>query len=132
MIFHRKRMPPIRSLIGEGTVLRGDLGFSSGLRIDGQVNGSVVSVDGEAGIVIISDKATVHGMVKAGHVIINGEVRGPIECSGLLELQPLARVFGDIRYQTLEMHPGAIIDGELRPLKNADKPALLPAASNDA
>lgn len=132
MIFQRKRMPPIRSLIGEGTVLRGDLGCSSGLRIDGQVHGSVICADGKASIVVISDKATVHGMVKAGHVTINGEVRGPIECSGLLELHPLARVFGDITYQTLEMHPGAIIDGQLRPLKNANRPAPSPAASNDA
>jgi cytoskeletal protein CcmA (bactofilin family) len=132
MIFNRKRTPPIRSLIGGGTVLRGDLDFSGGLRIDGQVHGHVTCADGKASLVVISDKAMVHGMVKASHVIINGEVRGPIECSGLLELQPSARVFGDIRYQILEMHPGAVIDGELRPLKNADKPALTLAASNDA
>jgi hypothetical protein len=29
------------------------------------------------------------------------------------------------------MHPGALIDGELRPLKNADKPTLKLAASNE-
>jgi cytoskeletal protein CcmA (bactofilin family) len=132
MIFDRKRTPPIRSLIGEGSVLRGDLGFTDGLRVDGQVLGSVICADGEASLVVISEKATVHGMVKASHVIIVGEVRGPIECFGLLELQSSARVFGDIRYQTLEMHPGAMIDGELRPLKNGDKPALSLASSNDA
>lgn len=132
MLFNRKKTPPIRSLIGEGTVLRGDLSFSEGLRIDGELHGNVNCADAGPSIVVISDKATVHGMVKAAHVIINGEVRGPIECSGLLELQPRARVFGDVRYQILEMHPGAMIDGELRPLKNADRPALMLAASNDA
>jgi len=50
----------------------------------------------------------------------------------LLELQPKARVTGDIRYETLEMHPGATVEGELKPLKMAEKPALKLAASNDA
>ena len=67
-----------------------------------------------------------------GHVIINGEVQGPIESHQLLELQPKARVVGDIRYEALEMHQGAQIDGELRPLKAADRPSLVLAASNDA
>ncbi|MDP1535373.1 MAG: polymer-forming cytoskeletal protein, partial [Rubrivivax sp.] len=39
---------------------------------------------------------------------------------------------GDVSYAALEMHPGASIDGELKPLKSADKPALKLAASNSA
>jgi cytoskeletal protein CcmA (bactofilin family) len=37
-----------------------------------------------------------------------------------------------VRYEVLEMHPGAMIDGELKPLKSGEKPALKLAASNDA
>lgn len=131
MFFNRKRTPPIRSLIGEGTVLRGNVAFSDGLRIDGEVYGDVVCVDAGPSIVVIGDKAKVHGRVKASHVIISGETKGPVECSGLLELHPKARIAGDVRYDLLEMHPGALIDGELRSLKNAEKPALKLAASND-
>ena len=58
--------------------------------------------------------------------------QGPVQSIDLLELQPKARITGNIRYELLEMHQGAIIDGELRPLKAADKPALVLAASNDA
>jgi cytoskeletal protein CcmA (bactofilin family) len=50
----------------------------------------------------------------------------------MLELQPKARVTGDIRYELLEVHPGALVDGELKPLKSAEKPALKLAASNEA
>jgi cytoskeletal protein CcmA (bactofilin family) len=74
----------------------------------------------------------VHGKVKAAHVIISGQVIGPIECDELLELQPRARVVGDIRYGTLEMHHGARVEGELKSLKQSDRPALKLAASNDA
>ena len=55
MLFNRKRTPPIRSLIGEGTVLSGDLTFSDGLRIDGHVHGDVCCADGTPSIVVISD-----------------------------------------------------------------------------
>jgi hypothetical protein len=38
-----------------------------------------------------------------------------------------------VRYELLEMHPGALLDGELRPLKaTPEKPALKLAAANDA
>jgi len=128
-----KKQPPIRSLVGEGTVITGHLRFTDGLRVDGVVNGDVIASDEDAGsILVISENARVHGKVKASHVIINGEVHGPIHCTELLELQPKARVMGDIRYELLEMHAGAQVGGELRPLRNSEKPALKLAALKEA
>jgi cytoskeletal protein CcmA (bactofilin family) len=109
MWFSKKAQPPIRSLVGEGTRLQGELRFQDGLRIDGEVHGDVLP-DGEGrSLLVISEKARVHGKVKAAHVIINGEVQGPVEALELLELQPRARIVGDVRYELLEMHPGALI-----------------------
>jgi len=126
-----KKQPPIRSLIGEGTVLNGEVRFSEGLRIDGEVHGDIVAVGDAPNILVISEKARVHGKVNAGHVIINGSVIGPVHSDELLELQPKARITGDVRYEMLEMHQGATIDGELRALKTADeRPALKLAASS--
>ncbi len=128
-----KKQPPIRSLVGEGTVITGHLRFTDGLRVDGVVNGDVIASDEDAGsILVISENARVHGKVKASHVIINGEVHGPIHCTELLELQPKARVMGDIRYELLEMHAGAQVGGELTPLRNSEKPALKLAALKEA
>lgn len=131
MFAARRKTPPIRSLVGEGTVIRGPIGFTEGLRIDGEVEGDVLGDASGASIVVIGPKARILGRVKAGHVIISGTVLGPIESDVLVELQPSARVTGTIRYESLEMHPGAVIDGELRPLKHAERPALKLAASND-
>jgi cytoskeletal protein CcmA (bactofilin family) len=128
----KKQSPPIRSLVGDGMRVEGALLFSDGLRIDGEVVGDVIAQGEGRTILVISEKARVHGQVKASHVIINGEVCGPVLCDELLELQPKARVTGDVRYEVLEMHPGALVEGELRPLKSAEKPALKLAASNDA
>jgi cytoskeletal protein CcmA (bactofilin family) len=128
----KKKPPPIRSLVGEGMSVHGALHFSEGLRVDGEVVGDVLAQGEARSILVISEKARVHGKVIAAHVIINGEVVGPVVCSELLELQPKARVTGSVRYEVLEMHPGAMVDGELRPLKSAEKPQLILAASNDA
>ena len=129
---NKKRPPPIRSLVGEGMVVQGSIRFHDGLRVDGQVVGDVIAEGEGRSILVISDNARVHGRVSAAHVIISGEVRGPVHSTELLELQPKARLLGDVRYELLEMHPGAIVDGELKPLRAADKPALKLAAANDA
>ena len=133
MGFSFKKQPPIRSLIGEGTAVHGELRFSDGLRIDGEVHGDVVANGERPSLLVISENARVHGKVMAAHVIINGQVAGPVHSTALLEIQPKARIVGDVRYEALEMHQGATIDGELRHQSSeADKPALKLAASNDA
>ncbi|WOB09128.1 polymer-forming cytoskeletal protein [Piscinibacter gummiphilus] len=131
-MFAKKKQPPIRTLIGEGTVIRGELQFSDGLRIDGEVQGDVIASEVDTSILVISEKARVVGRVKAGHVIINGHVTGPVQADALLELQPKAVIVGDVKYEALEMHQGATIEGELRPLKAEEKPAMIKLAASNA
>jgi cytoskeletal protein CcmA (bactofilin family) len=131
-MFAKKKQPPIRTLIGEGTVIRGELLFTDGLRIDGEVQGDVIATTQEHSILVISEKARVIGKIKAGHVIINGHVTGPVQSTELLELQPKAVIVGDVKYEALEMHQGATIDGELHPLKAEEKPALIKLAASAA
>jgi cytoskeletal protein CcmA (bactofilin family) len=129
-MFGWKKTPPIRTLVGEGTVLQGEVRFADGLRIDGEVVGNITAVGDRRSMLVISEKAKVTGRIRAGHVIINGLVSGPVESEELLELQPKARIVGDVKYEALEMHQGATIDGELHPMKAEDKPALKLAANN--
>ena len=132
MFSTKKKQPPIRTLIGEGTVITGELRFTEGLRIDGEVQGDVLAVDGSHSILVISEKARVVGRVRAAHVIINGRVEGPVQSDELLELQPKASIVGDVRYQSLEMHQGATINGELQPLKADEKAPLIKLATSNA
>ena len=126
-----KKQPPIRSLIGEGTVVQGEVRYEEGLRIDGEVQGDVVAVGEARNLLVISEKARVVGKVKGGHVIINGTVIGPVECDELLDLQPKASIEGEVRYGKIEMHQGAAIDGELRTIRpSEERPALKLAASS--
>lgn len=134
MWFNRKKQPAIRSLIGEGTLVQGELRFDAGLRIDGEVVGDVLATD-PSSLLVISENARVRGKVMAGHVIINGRVEGPVVATTLLELQPKARIVGDVHYEALEMHQGATIDGVMKHVKatevEADRPLLKLATASE-
>lgn len=106
-------MKRIDSLIGTGTTLTGNIVFTGGLRIDGAVVGNVHASNGEASTLVISEHARVAGEIRVSHLVINGEVEGPVHATDYLELQPKARVKGDIHYLRLEMHVGATVEGSL-------------------
>lgn len=130
-MFNKKKQPPIKSLIAEGTQIEGNVAFSDGLRVDGTIVGNVLASDGGASILVISDSASITGEITADHIIVNGTVKGPIHARHMLELQPKARIEGDVEYAALEMHQGALIAGQLRPmLDNEEKPTLKLAANN--
>ena len=131
-MFNSKKQPPIKSLIAQGTEIVGNLSFGEGLRVDGKVKGNLVATEGTRSILVISESASIEGEIRADHVIINGSVIGPIQASELLELQPKARIVGDVNYRALEMHQGATIEGQLRPMmiSEGEKPTLTLAASN--
>ncbi|MEO8302609.1 MAG: polymer-forming cytoskeletal protein [Betaproteobacteria bacterium] len=103
----------IDSLIGAGTRVNGDVTFTGGLRIDGQVQGNVVAANGEPSTLVISEQAKVDGEIRVSHLVVNGTVNGPVVAVDYLELQPKARIVGDVSYKTLEMHVGAVVRGRL-------------------
>jgi len=132
-MFGKKSQPPIKSLIAQGTRIEGNMKFSEGLRVDGEVHGDVHAGPEDGSLLVISEAAVVQGGLVADHVIINGTVRGPVHARELLELQPKAKIEGDVTYVALEMHQGAMITGQLRPLAAGaedEKPLLKLAAKN--
>ncbi len=112
----------IESLVGKNTQIEGNLTFAGGIRIDGRVKGNVIAVPMEKSVLILSETALIEGEIRAGHVILNGEIRGPVYSSHLLELQPKAKILGSVHYQSLEMHYGALIDGDLHHNKGTTMP----------
>jgi cytoskeletal protein CcmA (bactofilin family) len=112
----KKNTPPqkrIDSLIGAGTVVDGNVSFSGGLRIDGQVRGNVTASNGEPCTLVVSEQARIDGEIRVSHVVINGTVNGPVTADDYLELQPKARVTGDVAYRQIEMRVGAVVQGRL-------------------
>ena len=131
-MFNKKKQPPIKSLIAQGTRIDGNVTFHDGLRGDGEVVGDIRASDEQTSILVISEVARVTGQIHADHVIINGSIKGPVHAFDLLELQPKARIEGDVSYRALEMHQGATISGQLKPMAAGaeEKPPLKLAANN--
>lgn len=115
MFFKTSKRPHnrIETLIGAATVINGDIEFSGGLRIDGTVHGSVSEVSATPGSLVVSEHGRIDGPINVAYATINGRVNGPVNATEYVELQAKARVTGDVRYKTLEMFVGAIVDGKL-------------------
>lgn len=125
----------IDSLIGAGTRIEGSIHFSGGLRVDGHVCGNIIATDDKASTLVLSDQAVVEGKIEVSHAIVNGTVMGAIYVSEYVELQPKARVIGDIHYRSMEIQLGASIDGMLHH-HDANQPqnkviSLIPAAHSE-
>lgn len=103
----------IDSLIGVGTRVEGNIRFTGGLRIDGEVKGNVEAAEGASTILVLSEKAVIEGEVSVAHFVANGTVVGQVTVSDTLELQTSARIVGDVDYSLIEMHQGAVIEGRL-------------------
>ena len=103
----------IDCLIGAGTKVEGDITFSGGLRVDGEIRGNVRCLADKPGTLVISEHARVEGEIHVTHLVVNGTVIGPIHSAEFLELQTKARVTGDAEYNAIEIHLGAVIQGRL-------------------
>lgn len=129
----RKNKSTIDSLIGISTNIIGDVNFKGGLRIDGHIKGNINAEVGQPSVLVISEHAKIVGEVRAAHLIVNGEIIGDVHSAELLELQPKARITGDVYYKALEMHGGALVSGKLSHGQNEEVPVLkLAASSGDA
>lgn len=115
-MFRKKSSKPqgrIDSLIGAGTKIEGNLTFSGGLRVDGEIKGNVLGSGDQPSTLVVSERACIEGEVGVSHMVINGTVIGPVFSSESLELQAHARVTGDLQYNTVEIHLGAVVQGRL-------------------
>jgi cytoskeletal protein CcmA (bactofilin family) len=113
-MFGKQKARPneIGSLVGSTTTISGNVEFSGGLRIDGVVKGSVRCIEGDkGGMLVVSEGGRVEGEVQAAHLVVAGRIQGPVTAAQLIELQPKARIQGDVRYRAIEMHHGAVVEG---------------------
>ncbi|OUV63778.1 MAG: hypothetical protein CBC79_00455 [Gammaproteobacteria bacterium TMED119] len=114
-MFSKKKVKStqIDTLIGHDTTVTGDIHFSSGLHIEGTLNGNLIADDHDKAVLIISEQGVINGDVNASVVIINGKVKGNVSSSTTLEMAQHAKVTGNVHYNLLEMEVGAEVNGSL-------------------
>lgn len=104
---------PLESLVGSGTIFRGDVEFSGVLRVEGKVVGGVLGTGAGVTRLWVEDDASVEGDVRVDQAYINGLVAGSVRSLGFLELGPNARILGNVYYSHLEIQLGATVGGQL-------------------
>jgi len=111
----RKRFKPpkVSTVIGQGTVITGDVEFTGGLHLDGAVKGNVNGDRDSGSTLTVSEQGQVEGDVWVENLILNGHVIGDVHATERAELAPNARVSGTVFYSLLEMAMGAEVNGKL-------------------
>lgn len=123
---HQKPQNRIDTLIGAETTVDGDINFSGGLRVDGRIRGNVNEVGGKSGTLVLSEHGQIEGAISVSHAVINGVVVGPVSARTYVELQAKSHVTGDVFYRSLEMHMGAVVEGKLIYLNEAEPEGAVP------
>jgi len=97
-------------LIGKGVEVTGDILFTDGLRVEGRVNGSLVS---EKGTLVIEESARVEARVDVAVCLISGILDGNVKAKSRVEIRRTSRVRGDIITPVLLVEEGAVLNGNV-------------------
>ncbi len=111
------------NLIGQGTVIEGEIRSTGDLRIDGTIIGSVSSKSK----VVVGATGQIQGDITCQNADVSGQIKGQTIVAELLFLKSTARINGDISAGKLVVEVGASFTGNcnmgpmIKDLKNADK-----------
>lgn len=116
----RVKPPKVVTVIGQGTVIEGQVRFSGALHLDGKIKGEVSAEPESNAALIISQQGAIEGDVKVEQLITDGSIVGDVHARDRVELGANARVTGTLYYQLLEMAMGAEINGKLVHCESAE------------
>jgi cytoskeletal protein CcmA (bactofilin family) len=98
----------ITAFLGKGTEFKGVLSFNGTIRVDGKVEGEVVSKD----TLIGGDEAFLQGEVSVGTLILSGKLVGNVNAVQKVHLLAPAVVEGNIKTPKLIIEDGVTLDGK--------------------
>ncbi|HEY4798239.1 MAG TPA: polymer-forming cytoskeletal protein [Bacteroidia bacterium] len=98
---------PSVNIIGAGTVIEGDIKSDSDIRVDGTLNGSLIT----KGKLVLGSTGIVEGEITCQNADISGTITGKIKVAELLSLKATSKLSGDIATNKLSIEPGANFSG---------------------
>ena len=107
----------IFTVLGFGTSFVGSLEFDRPLQINGNFEGEINST----GILLISETAKVKANIKAGTLLLGGQVTGNIEASTKVEMLSTGKLNGNIRTPKLQIADGVTFDGNCEMLHSGEE-----------
>lgn len=101
------RMGDLNTIIGKGTVIDGTIRVQSSLRLDGKVNGNVLTTES----LIVGKDGEIEGEIRVKNAVIGGHVNGQIFASGKVVLEARSFVTGEVKTAKLAINDGAKFEG---------------------
>jgi len=126
-MFRRGRKAPRRSqltaFIDEGSEMEGRYTFHGTVMLNGRFKGEISSDD----TLIIGERGVVQADVRAGRVLVSGEVTGSLRATERVELKRTARVYGDVEAPVVVVEEGVLFEGHCRMAKPSPLVEVPPA-----
>lgn len=113
----------LNGFLDTGSRITGELRFEQAFRVDGSVDGKVVS-DGE---LVVGEQGAVEGEIEVGTLYVSGTVRAKVRAHRRLEITAKGKVYGEISTPALVIEEGALFQGQCNMDSADEKPE--PAAS---
>lgn len=106
----RDRSAGPATLISEGCKISGLITGDSDFQISGEIDGDC-DLDGT---VTLAKDGIWTGTIKAGNVIVAGQVEGDIVASGKVEITESARISGTVSGEAIAVAEGAVVEGVMQ------------------
>lgn len=96
------------SLIGAGTIIKGDIVSNGDIRIDGTLKGNILG----SAKVLIGSEGVIEGDIEGAQADIQGKVTGKIVIKDLLNLRGKSVIKGNISAGKLQVEPTVSFKGQ--------------------
>jgi cytoskeletal protein CcmA (bactofilin family) len=118
---------PEQATIGKGLIVKGEIGGSESLFIDGKVEGSI-NLPGNR--VTVGRNGQVAASISAREIVVLGKVRGNVSASDRVDIRAEGSLTGDVSAARISIEDGAFFKGGIDIRKaDAAKPGVAPAAA---
>ena len=94
-------------LLSHGTQLNGNIKASAAMRIDGEVEGDIISKDK----LVLGINGVITGSIEAEEVVVGGAIYGSIKAQKCLLLQSTGKIEGDVQAKEIEVEKGGFFKG---------------------
>jgi cytoskeletal protein CcmA (bactofilin family) len=98
----------ITAFLGKGTEFKGVLSFEGTIRVDGRVEGEILSKD----TLIAGDEAHLQGEISVGTIISSGKIVGNVNASQKVHILAPGVIEGNIKTPKLIIEEGVSFDGK--------------------
>lgn len=97
----------IVTFLGKGTTFKGIITYEGAIRIDGKVEGEIIS----QGDLVIGESAVIDAKVSVGSIVCGGKINGDLQASKKIHLLSKATMSGSLNTPRLIIDEGVHFNG---------------------